>query len=129
MFEVAEQLRLPIILLAEGGGGRPGDTDGAGIAGLDCLAFQLYGSMSGLVPRIGITTGRCFAGNAVLLGSSDIVIATEDSNIGIGGPAMIEGGGLGVFKPEEVGPMSVQVPNGVVDIAVKDEAEAVAAAK
>ena len=129
MFEVAEQLRLPIILLAEGGGGRPGDTDGAGIAGLDCLAFQLYGSMSGLVPRIGITTGRCFAGNAVLLGSSDIVIATEDSNIGIGGPAMIEGGGLGIFKPEEVGPMSVQVPNGVVDIAVKDEAEAVAAAK
>jgi acetyl/propionyl-CoA carboxylase alpha subunit/acetyl-CoA carboxylase carboxyltransferase component len=129
MFELAEQLRLPIILLAEGGGGRPGDTDGAGIAGLDCLAFQLYGSMSGLVPRIGITTGRCFAGNAVLLGSSDIVIATEDSNIGIGGPAMIEGGGLGIFKPEEVGPMSVQVPNGVVDIAVKDEAEAVAAAK
>lgn len=129
MFEVAEQLRLPIILFAEGGGGRPGDTDGAGIAGLDCLAFALYGAMSGLVPRIGITTGRCFAGNAVLLGSSDIVIATEDSNIGIGGPAMIEGGGLGIFKPEDVGPMSVQVPNGVVDIAVKDEAEAVAAAK
>ncbi|MFT7218874.1 MAG: acetyl/propionyl-CoA carboxylase alpha subunit/acetyl-CoA carboxylase carboxyltransferase component [Candidatus Azotimanducaceae bacterium] len=129
MFEVAEQLEIPIILIAEGGGGRPGDTDGAGIAGLDCLAFQLYGKLSGLVPRIGITTGRCFAGNAVLLGSSDIVIATEDSNIGIGGPAMIEGGGLGIFKPEEVGPMSVQVPNGVVDIAVKDEAEATATAK
>lgn len=129
MFEVAEQLKLPIILIAEGGGGRPGDTDGAGIAGLDCLAFQLYGSLSGLVPRIGITTGRCFAGNAVLLGTSDIVIATEDSNIGIGGPAMIEGGGLGIFKPEEVGPMSVQVPNGVVDVAVKDEAEAVDVAK
>ena len=129
MFEVAEQLQLPVILIAEGGGGRPGDTDGAGIAGLDCLAFQLYGSLSGLVPRIGITTGRCFAGNAVLLGTSDIVIATEGSNIGIGGPAMIEGGGLGVFRPEEVGPMSVQVPNGVVDVAVKDEAEAVAAAK
>lgn len=129
MFEVAGKLRIPIILIAEGGGGRPGDTDGAGIAGLDCLAFQLYGALSGLVPRIGITTGRCFAGNAVLLGTSDIVIATEDSNIGIGGPAMIEGGGLGIFKPEEVGPMSVQVPNGVVDIAVKDEEEAVAAAK
>ena len=129
MFEVAEQLKLPIILLAEGGGGRPGDTDGAGIAGLDCLAFQLYAALSGLVPRIGITTGRCFAGNAVLLGCSDIVIATEDSNIGIGGPAMIEGGGLGVFTPDEVGPMSVQVPNGVVDIAVKDEAEAMFMAK
>ena len=129
MFEIAERLKLPIILIAEGGGGRPGDTDGAGIAGLDCLAFQLYGSLSGLVPRIGITTGRCFAGNAVLLGSSDIVIATRDSNIGIGGPAMIEGGGLGIFKPEEVGPMTVQVPNGVVDIAVEDEAEAVEKAK
>ena len=129
MFGIAANLKLPIILLAEGGGGRPGDTDGTGIAGLDCLAFQLYGSLSGLVPRIGITTGRCFAGNAVLLGSSDIVIATEDANIGIGGPAMIEGGGLGIFKPEEVGPMDIQVPNGVVDLAVKDEAEAVAAAK
>jgi acetyl/propionyl-CoA carboxylase alpha subunit/acetyl-CoA carboxylase carboxyltransferase component len=129
MFEVAEQLKLPIILLAEGGGGRPGDTDGAGIAGLDCLAFQLYAALSGLVPRIGITSGRCFAGNAVLLGCSDIVIATEDSNIGIGGPAMIEGGGLGIFTPDEVGPMSVQVPNGVVDIAVKDEAEAMFMAK
>ena len=76
MFDLAKQLRLPIILIAEGGGGRPGDTDGAGIAGLDCLAFQLYGALSGLVPRIGITTGRCFAGNAVLLGSSDLIIAT-----------------------------------------------------
>lgn len=129
MFELAEQLRIPIILIAEGGGGRPGDTDGAGIAGLDCLAFQLYAKLSGLVPRIGITTGRCFAGNAVLLGCSDIVIATADSNIGIGGPAMIEGGGLGIFSPDEVGPMDVQVPNGVVDIAVKDEQEAVAKAK
>ncbi|HCC46284.1 MAG TPA: carbamoyl-phosphate synthase large subunit, partial [Gammaproteobacteria bacterium] len=129
MFEVAEKLRIPIILIAEGGGGRPGDTDGAGIAGLDCLAFQLYGGLSGLIPRIGITTGRCFAGNAVLLGTSDLVIATQDSNIGIGGPAMIEGGGLGIFKPEEVGPMDVQVPNGVVDVAVKDETEAVQVAK
>jgi acetyl-CoA carboxylase carboxyltransferase component len=129
MFELAEQLRIPIILIAEGGGGRPGDTDGAGIAGLDCLAFQLYARLSGLVPRIGITTGRCFAGNAVLLGCSDIVIATADANIGIGGPAMIEGGGLGIFSPDEVGPMDVQVANGVVDIAVKDEQEAVAKAK
>ena len=129
MFELAKELRLPVVLIAEGGGGRPGDTDGAGIAGLDCLAFQLYGDLSGLVPRIGITTGRCFAGNAALLGASDVIIATEDSNIGMGGPAMIEGGGLGVFTPDEVGPMEVQVPNGVVDIAVKDEAEAMQVAK
>jgi acetyl-CoA carboxylase carboxyltransferase component len=81
------------------------------------------------VPIVGITTGRCFAGNAVLLGCCDVIIATEGSNIGIGGPAMIEGGGLGIFRPEEVGPMDVQVRNGVVDVAVADEAEAVAVAK
>ena len=129
MFEIAEQQRLPTVLFAEGGGGRPGDTDGASFAGLDCWAFTYFARLSGLVPIVGITTGRCFAGNAVLLACCDVIIATEDSNIGIGGPAMIEGGGLGVFRPEEVGPMDVQVPNGVVDIAVADEAEAVAVAK
>ena len=129
LFEIAEQYRLPTVLFAEGGGGRPGDTDGSGVAGLDCWAFTYFAQLSGLVPIVGITTGRCFAGNAVLLGCCDVIIATEGSNIGIGGPAMIEGGGLGVFLPEEVGPMEVQVPNGVVDIAVKDEAEAVAKAK
>ena len=129
LFEVAEHYRLPTVLFAEGGGGRPGDTDGSGVAGLDCWAFTYFARLSGLVPLVGITTGRCFAGNAVLLGCCDVIIATEGSNIGIGGPAMIEGGGLGVFKPEEVGPMDVQVPNGVVDIAVKDEAEAVAKTK
>ncbi|MGE3143592.1 MAG: carboxyl transferase domain-containing protein, partial [Hyphomonadaceae bacterium] len=129
LFEVAEKQRLPTVLFAEGGGGRPGDTDIDIVAGLNCLAFTYFAQLSGLVPLVGITTGRCFAGNAVLLGCCDVIIATEGSNIGVGGPAMIEGGGLGVFKPEEVGPMDVQVPNGVVDIAVKDEAEAVAVAK
>ena len=129
LFEVAEQFKLPVVLFAEGGGGRPGDTDGSGVAGLDCLAFTYFAKLSGLVPTIGITTGRCFAGNAVLLGCCDVIIATEGSNIGIGGPAMIEGGGLGVFTPDEVGPMDVQVPNGVVDIEVADEAEAVVRAK
>ena len=129
LFEVAEQYRLPTVLFAEGGGGRPGDTDGSGVAGLDCWAFTYFARLSGLVPIVGITTGRCFAGNAVLLACCDLIIATEDSNIGIGGPAMIEGGGLGIFKPEEVGPMSVQRPNGVVDITVADEAEAVAVTK
>ena len=129
MFELAEHYRLPTVLFAEGGGGRPGDTDGSGVAGLDCWAFTYFARLSGLVPIVGITTGRCFAGNAVLLGCCDVIIATQDANIGIGGPAMIEGGGLGIFRPEEVGPMDVQVENGVVDIAVKDEAEAVAKAK
>jgi len=129
LFELAERLRLPVVFFTEGGGGRPGDTDGTGASGLDCMAFSLFGGLSGLVPLVGINSGRCFAGNAAILGCCDVVIATADSNIGMGGPAMIEGGGLGVFRPEEIGPMAVQVPNGVVDIAVADEAEAVAAAK
>jgi len=129
MFELAERHRLPVVFFTEGGGGRPGDTDAPGVAGLDVMAFNLWGRLSGLVPRIGINSGRCFAGNAAILGTCDVVIATANSNIGMGGPAMIEGGGLGVVTPEDVGPMDVQVPNGVVDIAVADEAEAVAAAK
>jgi len=129
MFELAERLRLPVVFFTEGGGGRPGDTDAPGVAGLDCMAFHLFGRLSGLVPLVGVNSGRCFAGNAAILGCCDVVIATQNSNIGMGGPAMIEGGGLGVFRPEEVGPMGVQVPNGVVDIAVADEAEAVRAAK
>ncbi len=129
LFDLAERLRLPVVFFTEGGGGRPGDTDGTGLAGLDCMAFALFGALSGLVPLVGINSGRCFAGNAALLGCCDVVIATANSTIGMGGPAMIEGGGLGVFHPDEVGPMSAQVPNGVVDIAVADEAEAVAAAK
>ncbi|MFP6663320.1 MAG: carboxyl transferase domain-containing protein [Deltaproteobacteria bacterium] len=129
IFELAERSRLPIVFFTEGGGGRPGDTDGTGVTGLDCLAFQYFAGLSGLVPLVGITTGRCFAGNAALLGCCDVTIATEASNIGMGGPAMIEGGGLGVFRPEEVGPSDVQSRSGVIDILVKDEKEAVAAAK
>ncbi len=129
MFELAERHRLPVVFFTEGGGGRPGDTDAPGGGGLDVMAFHLWGRLSGLVPRVGINSGRCFAGNAAILGTCDVVIATGNSNIGMGGPAMIEGGGLGVVTPEDVGPIEVQVPNGVVDIAVSDEAEAVAAAK
>jgi acetyl-CoA carboxylase carboxyltransferase component len=129
LFDVIERQRLPVVFFAEGGGGRPGDTDAPGVSGLDTLAFHLWGRLSGLVPRVGIANGRCFAGNAAILGSSDVVIATRGSNIGMGGPAMIEGGGLGVFAPEDVGPVDVQVANGVVDVLVDDEAEAVAVAK
>jgi acetyl/propionyl-CoA carboxylase alpha subunit/acetyl-CoA carboxylase carboxyltransferase component len=129
MFELAERARLPIVFFTEGGGGRPGDTDQVYAGNLHTPAFHLFGRLSGLVPLVGVTSGRCFAGNAVLLGCCDVVIATANSNIGMGGPAMIEGGGLGVFRPEEVGPMSVQTRDGVVDIAVADEAEAVRAAR
>ncbi|MEX2294598.1 MAG: carboxyl transferase domain-containing protein [Acidimicrobiales bacterium] len=129
LFELAERQRLPVVFFTEGGGGRPGDTDGTGVSGLDCLAFNLFGRLSGLVPLVGIASGRCFAGNAALLGCCDVVIATEGSNIGMGGPAMVEGGGLGKFAPEAIGPLDVQVGNGVVDVAVADEQAAVAAAK
>jgi acetyl/propionyl-CoA carboxylase alpha subunit/acetyl-CoA carboxylase carboxyltransferase component len=129
LFELAAQWRLPVVIFTEGGGGRPGDTDGTGVAGLDCTTFHDFGALSGLVPLVAINSGRCFAGNAALLGCCDVVIATANSNIGMGGPAMIEGGGLGVFRPEEVGPIGVQVQNGVVDLPVEDEAEAVAIAK
>lgn len=129
LFEIAEQWRLPVVVFAEGGGGRPGETERSSASGLDCLAFWYYARLKGHCPLVSVVSGRCFAGNAVLLGCSDVIIATENSNIGMGGPAMIEGGGLGVFKPEEVGPLDHQRANGVVDIAVKDEAEAVAAAK
>ena len=129
LFDVAERLRLPFILFAEGGGGRPGDTDSPGVAGLDCLAFAYFAQLSGLVPIVGITSGYCFAGNAALLGCCDVIIATENSNIGMAGPAMIEGGGLGLVKPTDIGDIEVQTANGVVDIRVTNEEEAVAAAK
>src|SRR3954451_16797983 len=129
LFELAERRRLPVVLLAEGGGGRPGDVDWPHVAGLDCRAFHLFARLSGLVPLVGIASGYCFAGNAALLGCCDVVIATEDSSIGMGGPAMIEGGGLGAFAPEEVGPIAVQEAAGVVDLRVAGEAAAVAAAK
>ena len=129
LFEIAERRRLPVVLFAEGGGGRPGDVDMPIIAGLDCRAFQYFAQLSGLVPLVGIASGYCFAGNAALLGCCDVVIATEDASIGMGGPAMIEGGGLGVFAPGEVGPIDVQDANGVVDLRVADDAAAVRAAK
>jgi acetyl/propionyl-CoA carboxylase alpha subunit len=129
MLDIAERHRLPIVFFVEGGGGRPGDTDWVGVAGLDVMTFAHYARLSGSMPRVGIVAGRCFAGNAALLGCSDVVIATEDATIGMGGPAMIEGGGLGVYAPEEVGPVSMQVPSGVIDVLVPDESAAVAAAK
>ena len=129
LFEIAKRWELPVIFFTEGGGGRPGDTDGMQVAGLDCLAFGLWADLSGIVPLVGINSGYCFAGNAAILGFCDVIIATENSNIGMGGPAMIEGGGLGVYQPSDIGPMDVQTQNGVVDILVKDEEEAVAVAK
>ncbi len=129
MLRLAKDWRLPVVLYAEGGGGRPGDTDAVGVAGLDVKTFASFAALSGAVPLVGIVAGRCFAGNAALLGCCDVIIATADSNIGMSGPAMIEGGGLGVFAPEDIGPIEVQRRNGVVDVAVADEREATAVAR
>jgi acetyl-CoA carboxylase carboxyltransferase component len=129
MLGLAEEWRVPLVLFAEGGGGRPGDTDFVGVAGLDCHTFVGMARLSGLVPLVGVVSGRCFAGNAALLGCCHVIIATRDASIGMAGPAMIEGGGLGSFRAEEVGPSSVQAPNGVIDVLVENEAEAVAVAK
>jgi acetyl/propionyl-CoA carboxylase alpha subunit/acetyl-CoA carboxylase carboxyltransferase component len=129
MLHIAQDWRLPIVFFTEGGGGRPGDTDAMSAGGLNVTTFQQFAKLSGLVPLVGINSGYCFAGNAALLGCCDVIIATKNSSIGMGGPAMIEGGGLGVFHPKDVGPVSVQSPNGVIDVVVEDEAQGVAVAK
>lgn len=126
---VALKHKLPVVLFAEGGGGRPGDTDMPIVAGLHVPTFASFARLNGHVPVVGVVAGRCFAGNAALLGCCDVIIATADSNIGMGGPAMVEGGGLGVFRPEEIGPAPVQHGNGVIDVLVQDEAEAVRVAR
>lgn len=129
LFQLAADLGVPVVLFAEGGGGRPGDTDVPVVSGLDTRAFELFARLSGQVPTVGIASGRCFAGNAALLGCCDVIIATPDATIGMAGPAMIEGGGLGTYQPADIGPIDVQVANGVVDIVAADDAEAVATAK
>ncbi len=125
MFELVHRWKAPLVFFTEGGGGRPGDTEAAG----PVRGFNLLGTLSGVAPFIGVTSGKCFAGNASVLGCCDVIIATKDSNIGMGGPAMIEGGGLGIYRPEEIGPVEDQEKSGVIDVTVADEAEAVIAAK
>ncbi|HEY2715082.1 MAG TPA: carboxyl transferase domain-containing protein [Solirubrobacterales bacterium] len=130
LFELIERMRLPTVFFAEGGGGRPGDTDYPVVSALEVRAFALWAGLSGLVPRIAVVHGRCFAGNAVIAGCADLIVATEGASLGMGGPAMIAGGGLGEVEPDAVGPVAaMQAPNGVVDLVVADEAEATAAAR
>jgi acetyl-CoA carboxylase carboxyltransferase component len=129
LFELIERMRLPTVFFAEGGGGRPGDTDYATVSALDTRAFALWARLSGVVPRIAVVAGNCFAGNAVIAGCSDLIVATANVSLGMGGPAMIEGGGLGSVEPEEIGPLAMQAANGVIDVAVDDEYEATALTK
>src|SRR5262245_7052320 len=129
MFELIERLRLPVVFFAEGGGGRPGDTDHPVVSALQVREFALWAKLSCQVPRIAIVAGNCFAGNAVIAGCSDLIIATEGSSLGMAGPAMIAGGGLGDVRAEDVGPVEMQAPNGVLDVVVEDEKAAVAASR
>ena len=129
LFELANRYRLPLVFFTEGGGGRPGDDYTGPRVAFDTYTITQFSKLSGLIPLVGVNNGRCFAGNTALLACCDVIIATEASTIAMGGPAMIEGGGLGVYTPEEVGPMSFQVPNGVVDILVEDEEAAVETTK
>ncbi|MGA0603988.1 carboxyl transferase domain-containing protein [Caulobacter sp. KR2-114] len=129
LLEIVEQEELPVVWYAEGGGGRPGDTDGGGASGLATPSFKAFARLAGIVPKIAVVSGRCFAGNASFAGMSDIIIATKGANIGMGGPAMIEGGGLGVFTPEQIGPVDLQAANGVLDVVADDEAHATVIAK
>lgn len=129
LFDIATRYQLPMVFFTEGGGGRPGDTDSMGSIGMEVPTFTMFSQLSGLVPLVGLNSGYCFAGNTALLACCDVIIATKNSTVGMGGPAMIEGGGLGVYTPEEVGPMSMQVPNGVIDILVEDDAEMVEVGK
>jgi acetyl/propionyl-CoA carboxylase alpha subunit/acetyl-CoA carboxylase carboxyltransferase component len=124
MLSLAQSRRLPLVMYTEGGGGRPGDTDVTWASGLAVPTFASYARLSGLVPIVGVVSGYCFAGNAAFLGCSDVIIATRDANIGMGGPSMIEGGGLGTYRPEEIGPVTDQAPNGVIDVVAENDAEA-----
>jgi acetyl-CoA carboxylase carboxyltransferase component len=129
LLAIAHEQRLAVVLFAEGGGGRPGDVDVPVVAGLHVPTFASFARLSGRVPLVAVVAGRCFAGNAALVGCCDVVVATRDSSIGMGGPAMVEGGGLGVFRPDEIGPSDVQSRSGVIDVLVADEAEGVAVAR
>jgi acetyl/propionyl-CoA carboxylase alpha subunit/acetyl-CoA carboxylase carboxyltransferase component len=129
LIQLAGAKGLPVVLFAEGGGGRPGDTDRAPGAHLKVHTFAALAALRGRVPLVAIASGRCFAGNAALAGLCDVIIATEDVNLGMGGPAMIEGGGLGRWAPEDIGPAHVHTTSGAIDILVADDAAAVSTAQ
>jgi acetyl/propionyl-CoA carboxylase alpha subunit len=131
VLELAARHRMPVVLFAEGGGGRAGDTDIELLhpSELDNASFRLLAQLSGVVPLVGINAGHSFAGNAVLIGECDVIIATPGSNIGVAGPAMVEAGGMGVHRPEELGTHEAQVRSGAVDLTAQDEADAVRLAR
>ncbi|MGN6605660.1 MAG: acyl-CoA carboxylase subunit beta [Jatrophihabitans sp.] len=129
LLELIGRLRLPTVFLAEGGGGRPNDTDYPVVSALDVRSFALWARLSGVAPRIAVVHGPCFAGNAIIAGCADLIVATASSTLGVAGPVMLAAGGLGEHRADELGPVAVMAPNGVVDAVVADEAEGIALAR
>jgi acetyl-CoA carboxylase carboxyltransferase component len=127
LLDIAARERLPLVLFAEGGGGRPNDTDHHTVAALELMTFAAFARYP--APRVGIAGGYCFAGNAALFGMCDVTIGIGGASIGMGGPAMIDAAGLGTVAPADVGPLDVQLGNGVVDISAADDATAISLAR
>ncbi len=129
LFELTEQHRLPLVLFTDGGGGRALDTDNFAGVNLANPTFWKLGRLSGVVPMVGVVAGPCFAASAAMLGCCDVTIATRNASIGMGGPVMVEAAGLGRIATADLGPAPMHARNGVVDLLVDDEVQAVAAAK
>ncbi len=122
MLHVVHELRLPLVLWAEGAGWRAHDENIN--ARFYEETFAMMARLSGHVPTISIVAGRCFAGNANLAGLCDTVIATRAATLGMAGPPLVEAG-LGVkMTPEELGPAELHEEAGGIDILAEDEAEA-----
>lgn len=131
LLELAETHHLASIFFTEGGGGRPNDTDFADVlhSGLGVKTFSAFAALKGWGPKITVNSGYCFAGNAAIFGAGDIRIATRNSWIGLGGPAMIEAGGLGRFSPKEIGPAAMHAKTGGLDILVESDSDAAVIAR
>ncbi len=122
MLHVVHELRLPLVLWAEGAGWRAHD-DNINARFYE-ETFAMMARLSGHVPTVSIVAGRCFAGNANLVGLCDTVIATRAATLGMAGPPLVEAA-LGVkMTPEELGPAALHEEAGGIDVLAEDEAEA-----
>ena len=129
--ELVKDFKVPLVLFSEGEGkpfiARKGFPTGVG---MDEQLFSEFAKLSGLVPLVGITTGHSFGANATMLACCDVIIATRNAAVGMGGgPSVVAAVGMGEHSAEDIGSMSFQVPNGNVDILVEDDAAAVATAR
>lgn len=127
IYALAAANRWPVVTWLEGGGARPHDFTVSHRG--DTHTFVNAARLSGLVPTIGIVSGRCFAGNANLAGLCDVLIATEQAVMGMAGPALVQQALGFTPTPEEIGPAQVHVEAGAADALVKDDAAAAALAR